>query len=169
MSIRSKIAIVNKDGSVRCISCHNSGMPEWNGRLLMELYSSAEQAQEIIELGNLSGLGRSLEPQVETDSPFDIRNGDGTTAHHRDWNRKWSESQPTRLKNLEALEDHFYGSDADYVYAFIDGEWMVYTRLFDWIPVSQIPMRGKYANPLKRKGDPAGTKRKPVFKLVAVP
>ena len=61
MSTRSRIGVLNENGSIESIYCHADGYPEGVGSLLISHHNSEEKAREIISLGDLSFLGESLE------------------------------------------------------------------------------------------------------------
>ena len=57
MATRSRIGIVKENGTVESIYCHWDGYPENNGQLLLDNYDY-EMAQGLIELGDISSLGK---------------------------------------------------------------------------------------------------------------
>lgn len=59
MSTRSRIGIRNKDNTITSIYCHWDGYPEWNGKMLLTHYTKLEDVKKLIQLGNLSTLGRT--------------------------------------------------------------------------------------------------------------
>ena len=69
MGTRSNIAYELPDGTVREIYCHWDGYRSYNGRILFHHYNSAELADELTRLGNISALKETVA---------------GTIAYHRD-------------------------------------------------------------------------------------
>ena len=161
MSTRSVIAVIDSDGTGQYIHCHSDGYPEWNGRLLLTYYPTKEQALEIMGLGDLSALGRSLASESEVnrleiadrpDYEMAIR-ADRTNAKHRDRGECWKDSAPKHLSEglleLDRMMKEPDRTDALYCYAFVGNSWMVYIRDDHvWKVLSSVKMRSDYPNPL---------------------
>jgi len=49
----------NEDGTITSIYCHWDGYPSWNGRILLENYTDEQSVRKLMELGDMSILGRS--------------------------------------------------------------------------------------------------------------
>ena len=60
MATRSTIGIVTTEG-FRAVYCHWDGYPEGVGATLKSSYSTLEQARSLVEKGDLSSLGDTLE------------------------------------------------------------------------------------------------------------
>ena len=60
MGTRSTIAIQNANGTVTGIYCHWDGYIEHNGKILAENYTTEAKVRELIALGDLSSLGRTV-------------------------------------------------------------------------------------------------------------
>lgn len=60
MATRSTIALETAEG-FKAIYCHWDGYPEGVGATLKSFYSTSEQADALIEKGDLSSLGDTLE------------------------------------------------------------------------------------------------------------
>jgi hypothetical protein len=58
----SYIGIQNSDGTIQAVYCHNFGYPEGLGVTLQTHYNSLAAALEIMKLGDLSFLGKKLNP-----------------------------------------------------------------------------------------------------------
>ena len=104
MSTNSTIAIRNDDGTYRHIYCHWDGYLEGVGLTLLENYTTKEQVNELLDLGDCSTLGESLE-----DSEF----------YGRD--RYESGADAGVVDGYDDLLDECH----DYCYIFVDGEWTV--------------------------------------------
>jgi len=60
MGTRSTIALEFADGTVEQVYCHWDGYLAHNGRILQEHYSDPFKLRKLIDLGDLSSLGRNL-------------------------------------------------------------------------------------------------------------
>lgn len=61
MATRSRIGILNKDGTVKSIYCHWDGYPEENGKILMKHYPTKESVEALLEKGDMSVLKETVE------------------------------------------------------------------------------------------------------------
>lgn len=138
MSTRSRIGMVQSDGSVKSIYCHWDGYPQNNGNTLIEHYMDIEKVKSLIELGDISSLGKNINPDPIggiivkyslTDGfqnvpangvhTFDNPQVDVTVAYHRDR----GEELNIRVDNSET---EFIKSDlGEWGYLFKDGKWFV--------------------------------------------
>lgn len=60
MSTRSNIGIVNADGTVLTIYCHNDGYPSGVGQTLLDHYVDEAKVRELLALGDISILGEVI-------------------------------------------------------------------------------------------------------------
>ena len=60
MGTRSTIALEFADGTVEQVYCHWDGYLAHNGKILQEHYSDPFKLRDLIDLGDLSSLGRNL-------------------------------------------------------------------------------------------------------------
>jgi len=108
MATRSRIAIENQDGSVTSVYCHWDGYVNGVGRTLNQHYTTKEQVEALVALGDLSSLSGTLEK---------------TIAYHRDRDEDFSQ---TPFSNVEELFEDGFSSGVEYVYCFTkDGFWLV--------------------------------------------
>jgi hypothetical protein len=108
MATRNRIAIENQDGSVTSIYCHWDGHIYTNGVILNYHYNTKEKVEELIELGDLSSLDKTLET---------------TTSYHRNNGEDFNQ---TPFSNVEELFENGFSSGVEYVYCFTkDGIWLV--------------------------------------------
>jgi len=108
MATRSRIAIENQDGSVKSIYCHWDGHIETNGVILNQYYRTKDKVEELIALGDLSSLHRTI---------------DKTVAYHRD---QGDDLIQTPFNNVEELFEDGFRSGVEYIYCFTkDGFWLV--------------------------------------------
>jgi hypothetical protein len=80
MATRSYIGIRNADTSVDYIYCHFDGYPEYNGAILTEHYSNINRVNELLNLGDLSVLGKFIGEKND----FNDRVRDTCLAYGRD-------------------------------------------------------------------------------------
>lgn len=107
MATRSKIAIENQDGIVTSVYCHFDGYNSGVGKTLFEHYDR-EKTEKLIELGNISSLGESIED---------------TIAYHRDRNE---DLHFETFNNLDELFDDGFTSGIEYIYCLTKGGiWLV--------------------------------------------
>jgi len=111
MATRSAIAIKTSTG-VRAIYCHWDGYLEAAGVTLQESYTTAEQINELMELGDLSTLA---------DTPF------GCEAYHRDRSEPFEQTRAREYGTVQdMLEGEFENSDREFLYVFLEtGKWAV--------------------------------------------
>lgn len=139
MATRSTIAIETTDSNgnriVKSIYCHWDGYPENNGKMLQECYTDREKVEALIELGAISSLGSSIDP----DGPhsFNSPQPGVTVAYHRDRGEK-------KQSSIHASVPAFFKSDIEeYGYLFTEeGEWLVksaYSRIErDPVPLTYV-------------------------------
>ena len=82
MSTRCYIGIQNPDGTVDSVYCHADGYPGWVGRILKDHYASEKRARELILMGGISTLDRSIGQKHD----FYVRPEGMCTFYHRDRN-----------------------------------------------------------------------------------
>ena len=64
MATRSRIGIELMDGSIKSIYCHWDGYPEGVGKVLKENYTDAEKVKKLIDLGDISSLGKEYNEEM---------------------------------------------------------------------------------------------------------
>src|SRR6516162_476017 len=81
MSTNARIGYVTDHGDVRSIYTHWDGYPTHHGRILIEHYTNPDQVRALLDLGDLSSLGKTLGKKHD----FDAHRGDETcNAYDRD-------------------------------------------------------------------------------------
>lgn len=118
MGTRSTIAIENADGTVTGIYCHWDGYPSCNGRILAENYTDEDSVRELIALGDLSSLGKTIGNKVDFND-HDAHNGQ-CVAYSRDRGETGVAAQTH--KSWAALLESF---GQEFNYLFKDGAWTV--------------------------------------------
>ena len=64
MSTRSSITVSCLDGWYRSVYCHFDGYLDGVGKKLLENYNSQQLAEKLVELGDMSTLGTTVEDTV---------------------------------------------------------------------------------------------------------
>ena len=118
MATRSRIGMVNEDGTVSSVYCHWDGYPSYNGRVLSENYTDLEKVKKLIALGSIS----VLDEEVETSDPHTFENPKKgvTVAYHRD---RGEDYDAPRING--SLDEYLEDDNEEYGYFFLDGEWFV--------------------------------------------
>lgn len=101
MSTRSRIGIKRKDGSVESIYCHWDGYLEYNGKVLLENYKDINKINELLDLGNISSLGSTI---------------DSTNAYMRDRGETGQEKKAH--KDLAEFNAYMYDTWEEFVYLY---------------------------------------------------
>jgi hypothetical protein len=112
MATRSYIGIRNTDASVDYIYCHFDGYPEHNGAILTEYYSNINRVNELLNLGDLSVLGKFIGEKQD----FDKRVVGNCLAYGRD------RGESNVSKKNSGYDELITNQDVDYVYVF-DGDY----------------------------------------------
>lgn len=124
MSTRSRIGIVEPDGTVKSIYCHHDGYPSYNGRILKEAYNTVERIEKLMALGNISGLGEYLDENEAKGRT----NKDIVCAYCRDYKEDFKDNAPRTSASVDDYMNFVVKSvDYDYVYLFKDGKWNIAT------------------------------------------
>lgn len=103
MSIRAHIGILQEDGSVDVIYCHSGGSLNFTGNILLRHYRGKKKVRALIELGDISSLGKDL---------------DHTKAYGRDLHEPNTKAMhfETHSDYEKYLKEH--GRDIEYSYLF---------------------------------------------------
>jgi hypothetical protein len=108
MSTRASIFEKQENGGYRGIYLHFDGYPKHAGEILKKYYDTPEKVSALIDLGDLSSIGKEIT----------VRD---TVAFHRDRNEKLSIT--TTLQPRNKLSDVIDG--VDYTYVFENNNWTV--------------------------------------------
>lgn len=114
MSTRSNILIKRKNKKVESIYCHWDGYLSYNGKILLENYNDINKINELINLGDLSSLGKLTRP-LGNDHTFDTPEKDVCVAYGRD--RGESNVDKRTWDNLKEYLKQDLGF-IDYIYMF---------------------------------------------------
>lgn len=123
MSTRCRIAIKEENGTYRSIYCHNDGYPSYVGEILETYYTDANKIEKLMDLGDLSSLGASLEfkdPDELFKDPKAYALNDGTL----DYNRWRNEGTKAEVSNtIEELTSLAKSNAAEFLYVFENNKW----------------------------------------------
>jgi len=123
MSVRSRIAIKEKDGRYKSINCHSDGQLSYNGEILYRHYKDPLKIELLMNLGDLSSLGKSIYPDKNKTHNFNNRQDDVCVSYYRDRNEEKLRLEMSKTK--EDLIKSVSSSDEDYLYLFENGSWYV--------------------------------------------
>ena len=111
MATRSTIAVEHEDGTVSQIYCNWDGYPEYNGKILLEHYTTLEKVEELIGHGDLSTLASNINPTGE--------HSDGCVFYGRDHGEDDTNARKHRDVTMYRLAKEWQ----EYNYLFKSGEW----------------------------------------------
>jgi hypothetical protein len=121
MGTRSRIGMINEDGSITSIYCHWDGYPSHNGLILEKNYQDPEKVKMLMSLGDLSSLEKKLIPEGNAVHTFDDPVDGVCVFYGRD--RK---EIGTNCKVSVNMKEFIEMSDwCDYCYIFEAGVWFV--------------------------------------------
>ena len=123
MSTRCLIAIKEKNGAYKSIYCHNDGYPEGVGDTLETYYVNPDKIEDLMDLGDISSLGSSLNFKNPNDyfkNPSKYFADNGTTDYNR-WRDEGTEAVISL--NIEELRQNAKDCCSEYLYIFEDGKW----------------------------------------------
>lgn len=117
MSTRSNIARVLPGGETALrIYCHSDGYPSWNGRILLENYTTEEAVVELISHGDMSSLGATISDKHD----FDDRPDNVTTYYGRDRGETNVAPKTVVFGKIRGQESIL---QQEYLYLWKDGAW----------------------------------------------
>ena len=135
MATRSAIGLVEYDGTVTGIYCHWDGYLEQVGRKLFENYTDLEKVVELLELGDLSSLGK----EIGHKHPFSPSYASEMTyeEYYRDYGHMCVSYSRDRDDDCPALvfedinEFKQYYPECDFLYMFDGISWTYADRFTD--------------------------------------
>ena len=137
MGTHSMIGRYNEDGTVTAVYCHWDGYVDHNGKILDEHYTTDEKVQNLIGLGDLSGLGaelgekhpfslHSLKKEERDEWEAKLKDKSWCTFYHRDRDEALNCYQFEDVSDY--MENGFDVAGACYLYLW-DGEaWFVTSK-----------------------------------------
>ena len=120
MSTNSRIGYI-ENGKTKSIYCHWDGYINHNGVILGTFYKTLEEVKELVELGDLSVLGKRIGEKVDFNKmsidPIYREKYDGQcVAYHRD------REEDLCISTMSIVElEH----DQEFNYLFNNGQWYV--------------------------------------------
>lgn len=119
MATTSTISI-RENGKIRTIYAHYDGYPSHNGAILFQYYTTAEKVNQLIDLGDISILGKYIEPSNKESHSFSRPEKDVVVAYGRDRGERG-----VNARIYPASDDPSYGcrERQNYDYLFKDGQW----------------------------------------------
>ena len=115
MSTRSLIGTLNSDNTARVIYCHWNGYPEVQLPMLIRYYNTPEKVNELLELGDISYLGKWVKPDEGVKHTFKKPADGVTVAYHRD---RGEEYEPPFVTVFDRLFREYDGCWIEYFYLF---------------------------------------------------
>jgi hypothetical protein len=140
MATRSTIALEFADGTVQQVYCHWDGYLSNNGVLLQNNYSDPFVLRELIDLGDVSSLGKvvgtkhdfsRLDTQMPEDE-YERLYGDMTTFYGRDRGEKGTD--PKKFADFADYVENFCHEEYAYILR-TDGVWYVKQYSKDFEPL----------------------------------
>ena len=127
MSTRAQIGYMSDDGKVRAIYNHADGYVMGLGRMLVENYNSHILANALIDMGNVLGVEKLLNPPSNRAHGYEPArwHKDTCVFFHRDRRDAWDDNKPERYKTIEAWEAYASEAWEDYMYCWMFGAWYV--------------------------------------------
>lgn len=105
MATRSIIGKLNDDESVKAIYCHWDGYPSGVGKTLQEYYTTDEKVDELLNLGDISTLGDTIE---------------STRAYCRDV------GESLNIRHYRSIK---HANKEEYLYIWKDNSWAIYSSI----------------------------------------
>ena len=139
MSTRSNIAVLNGAEGIKAIYCHSDGYPAYTGHILDTYYTPgnavptgqapaarvacARKITDLIDLGDLSLLGKQIHPDPDKPHGFDYRERQPfvTVAYGRD--RGEQNQGAITYNDLDHWHRRMWPG-IDYAYLFVGGAWL---------------------------------------------
>lgn len=117
MGARSYICIEQDDGKYKGVYCHNDGYLDYNGRILFEHYNQREKVVELIKNGDMSSLGKEINPDITKPHNFVQRQSGVCVFYGRD---RGEDNTKARIINLEDVNNPNSWIEYCYIYTLKD-------------------------------------------------
>lgn len=138
MATRSTIALEFADGTIQQVYCHWDGYLDHNGYILRDNYSNPFKLQELIDLGDLSVLGKEIGVEHPFDGPtfgtqeyadYKAKFGDMCKFYGRD--RKEDRTSARRFVDFNNYKANAQQEEYNYILRHIDGEAVWYVAYYE--------------------------------------
>ena len=123
MSTHAKIMIVDSNNIVTGIYCHFDGYLDGVGATLLEHYSDLDKVKDLIALGSISYLEKSIECPLGHSFNTPIKGY--TVAYHRDRGEDFCQSRGV-IEN--GIIENIVFEQYNYVYFESDSEWYLKSK-----------------------------------------
>lgn len=120
MGTRSRIGIMNDDGTITSVYCHWDGYLEHNGKLLREHWSDEKKLRKMMKIGDMSVLGEEIGKKHDFKNAEGAR-GNGCTFYKRDRGEKNVDAKVH--PNFDAFRLYF--EEYNYLFYPKQGKWEV--------------------------------------------
>ena len=138
MSTRSYNAEKIDENTYRGVYCHYDGYLEYNGRMLLDHYNTAERVKKLLDLGCISSLHEKLEPDAGS-HPYMV-----CTYKDNDVRRAVALEQAKAATEEEALADpkkskvyyHYMDHTAVPMAGYVDNLGQYVKGIEDYVPMS---------------------------------
>ncbi len=116
MGTKCLIGCINVHKGVKCISCHYDGYVDGVGLVLNDYYQNLRKIKRLLDLGNISVLGKDLYAKKGLKHSYMHPVRGVTIAYRRD--RGDYHSQAKRLNSLEDFFDYYRKAGYGYAYLY---------------------------------------------------
>ncbi len=125
MATRSTIALEYADGTVEQIYCHWDGYLDHNGRILQEHYIDPFKVRNLMDLGDVSSLGKDIMPEPYREHTFNKPQEGVTVFYGRDRGETGVGSR--KFKDYADYRKNSQGEEYNYILRQVDGKavWFV--------------------------------------------
>ena len=115
MGTRSRIGILNTDGTVEAVYCHFDGSPSHNGKILLEHYTDENKIREFLSYGDLSALRPNIGQKHAGREDYDSASEQGWCVFYaRDRGEDINETHSKIFQSVAEL----IGVNEEYTYVF---------------------------------------------------
>ena len=122
MATRSRIGIELKDGSILSAYHHWDGYPQWLGRILNTHYNSRQQAEDLIDGGDMSCCWTKDRWTGKKVAEYVNENIEAAEYGPQYYSQRGEDCPPRLDKDM----DEFFSDGEEYSYIFRNGNWFAY-------------------------------------------
>lgn len=132
MATRSAIGYWDNE-VIRAIYCHWDGYPENNGRILQESYQDPDKIRALVDLGDLSSLGKEIGTRCDFRNPPKGQ----CVAYSRD--RGEDGCDPRRYATYAEFVNQFNIGGVEYWYLWDGKQWLMHSCYsHTWDPLEEV-------------------------------
>lgn len=122
MGTRSRIGYVNENGKIVSAYCHWDGYPSYNGKILLENYTTLAKVKKLVDQGDMSSLDKKC--TKPKDHSFEKPKKGYTIYYHRDRGENAKKTAAITSRNIKEYLKAAEKSWGEYAYLFQDGKWV---------------------------------------------